>query len=97
MILMRPGLAWTGALLSIGLLASGWSVVVGGKAQPAPSLTPRSLTGQSIKRELLGDTALSRILNQPFKIDGRFRRASEAPRRCRIMGRPRRSSASASQ
>ncbi len=72
MILMREGLARAGALLSIGLLASGCSVVVGGRAQPAPSLTPLSLTGQSIKRVLLGDTALSRILNQPFKIDGRF-------------------------
>jgi PknH-like extracellular domain len=72
MILMRVGLALAAALLSIGLLAGGCTVVVGGKALPAPSLTPRSLTGQTVKRVLLDDSSLSRILDQPFKIDRRL-------------------------
>jgi hypothetical protein len=69
---VRAGLARAVALIGIGLLASGCTVVVGGKAQPAAGLTPRSLTGHTIKRVLLDDSALSRILNQPFKIDRRF-------------------------
>ena len=72
MTLVRAALVRTVALLGIGLLAAGCTVVVGGKAQPAPRLTPRTLKGQTIKQVLLGDLALSRILNQPFKIDARF-------------------------
>ena len=60
------------ALLSIGLLASACTVVVGGQAQPAPSATPRSLSGQTIRHVLLGDSALSQILKQPLHIDPRF-------------------------
>jgi hypothetical protein len=69
---VRAGVARAVAMAGIGLLASGCTVVVGGKAQPAPGSTPRSLTGHTIKSVLLDDGALSRILNQPFKIDRRF-------------------------
>ncbi|HUH72571.1 MAG TPA: sensor domain-containing protein [Mycobacterium sp.] len=72
MTLVRAGLARAVALLSIGLLAAGCTVVVGGKAQPVPDLTPRPLTGQTIKQVLLGDSTLSRILKQPLTIDPRF-------------------------
>ena len=72
MRLVRAGSARAVALLSIGLLVSGCTVVVGGQAQPTPSWTPRSLSGQTIKHVLLGDTALSRILNQSLHIDLRF-------------------------
>jgi hypothetical protein len=72
MTLRRAGLARAVALIGIGLLAGGCTTVVGGKAQPAPRLTPRSLTGRTIKSVLLDDGALSQILNQPFKIDHRF-------------------------
>ncbi|ORA83192.1 sensor domain-containing protein [Mycobacterium malmoense] len=60
------------AVLSVGLLASGCAVVVGGKAQPAPNATARPLTGQAVKQVLLDDAALSKILQQPFKIDRHF-------------------------
>jgi hypothetical protein len=72
MTTVRAGLARAVALLSIGLLAAGCTVVVGGKAQSAPSLTPRSITGQTIKHVLLGDSALSRILKQSLNIDPHF-------------------------
>jgi hypothetical protein len=58
--------------LMIMMLTAGCAVLVGGTAKPAPSLTPRSLTGQAVDHVLLGDTALSRILKQSFNLDLRF-------------------------
>jgi hypothetical protein len=72
MRLVRGRLARAVALLSIGLLASACTVVVGGQAQPAPSPTPRSVSGQTIRHVLLGDIALSQILKQTLHIDPRF-------------------------
>ncbi len=60
------------ALLSVGLLAAGCTVVVGGTARPAPNLRSRPLTGQTVKQVLLDDAALSKILDQSFKTDPRF-------------------------
>ena len=60
------------APLAVVLLVAGCSGVVNGAARPAPNLTARSLTGPTIKQVLLGDSALSRILNQSFRIDPRF-------------------------
>jgi len=68
---MRSRWRYVAPLLLV-MLVAGCAVAVGGTARPAPSLTPRSLTGPTIKQVLLGDSALSRILNQPFKIDSRF-------------------------
>jgi PknH-like extracellular domain len=75
MTVVRVGLAravWAVALLSIGLLATGCTVVTGGKAQAPPGLGHRSLSGQTIRRVLLGDETLSRILQEPFIIDRRL-------------------------
>ncbi len=69
---VRVGLARAVALLSIGLLAAGCTVTVGGSARPAANSTPRLLTGRTIEQVLLGDKSLSRILNQSFQIDHRF-------------------------
>jgi hypothetical protein len=55
--------------LLVVMSTAGCAVVVDGTARPAPSLAPRSLNGQTIKQVLLGHRALSRILNQSFKID----------------------------
>jgi hypothetical protein len=71
MTVVRGGLARAVAVLSIGLLATACTVVTGGKAQAPPSLESRSLTGQAIRQVLLGDEALSRMLQQPFIIDHR--------------------------
>jgi hypothetical protein len=57
------------AALLVVMSTGGCAVVVGGTARPAPSLEPRSLNEQTIKQVLLGHRALSRILNQPLKID----------------------------
>jgi hypothetical protein len=72
MTVVRLGLARAVALLGFGLLAAGCTVVTGGKAQPPQGLTPRSLTGQTVRQVLLGDTTLSRVLQQPFVIDARL-------------------------
>jgi len=58
--------------LTVVILAAGCAVPVGGTPKPAPSLTPRSLTGQSVDQVLLGDRTLSRILKQSLNIDPRF-------------------------
>jgi hypothetical protein len=60
------------APLTVVMLATGCATTLIGSAKPAPSLTPRSLGGQTIDRVLLGDAALSRILKQPLNIDPRF-------------------------
>jgi PknH-like extracellular domain len=70
----RMGRRWcVVAALLLAMSTAGCAVVVDGTAQPAPGLAPRSLHGQTIKQVLLGHRALSRILNQSFKIDPRFR------------------------
>ncbi|WP_406814842.1 sensor domain-containing protein [Mycobacterium sp. M23085] len=60
------------ALMVIAVLASGCSVAVDGTARPVPGAAPRSLSGPTIKRVLLGKTALSRIVKQPLEIDPGF-------------------------
>jgi hypothetical protein len=76
---VRAGLVRAMAALSIGLLAVGCTATVDGSARPASNSTPRSVTGQTINKVLLGDNALSRILNQSFKIDPRFPRRVGGP------------------
>ena len=71
MICMKS--SWrVGALMAIVMLASGCSVAVDGTARPAPHTAPRSLTGQTIERVLLGRSALSRIVKEPLNIDPGF-------------------------
>jgi hypothetical protein len=60
------------ALLAIVILAAGCSATINGTARPAPNGAPRSLSGHTIKRVLLGQSALSRIVKQPVNIDPRF-------------------------
>jgi hypothetical protein len=60
------------AALAIVMLTAGCAITVDGTAKPVPNLTPRSLTGQSIERVLLGGRTLSRILKRPLNIDPRF-------------------------
>jgi hypothetical protein len=93
--LVRSGLARAIALLSIGLLTAGCTAAVDGNARPAANLKSRAITGQTIKKVLLGDGALSEILNQSFEFDPRFHPGSGALRRCRTVGRFSASTASA--
>lgn len=72
MTVVRAGLARAVVLLTIGLVAAGCTVLTGGKAQIPPRFMPRSVTGSTIRQVLLGDSTLSRILNQPFTIDPRL-------------------------
>ena len=60
------------AALSVGLLAAGCTVVVGGKAQPAQNPGSRPLKGHTVRQVLLDDTALSKLLQQPFRPDPHF-------------------------
>jgi hypothetical protein len=59
-------------VLGVAVLAAGCTAVVGGKAQPAPNVTARPLSGSVIKEVLLDDAALSRLLEQPFRTDAHF-------------------------
>jgi PknH-like extracellular domain len=63
---------WFAAPFAAVMLVAGCSGVVDGTARPAANLAARPLTGPTIKQVLLGDSALSRILNQSFRIDPRF-------------------------
>jgi PknH-like extracellular domain len=68
MRIAAPGLARTIAVLGLAVaLVTGCTVE--GKAAPALNLKPRPLTGETIKRVLLDDAALERILDQPFRAD----------------------------
>lgn len=58
--------------LAVVTLVSGCTVAVGGKAQPAHGLAPRSLAGPTLTRVLLDHDTLSRILKQPMILDYRF-------------------------
>jgi hypothetical protein len=68
---LRVSLARAFTLVGVGLLSVGCAVTTGGKAQAPSGLMPRSVTGQTITRVLLGDQTLLQILKQPFVIDGR--------------------------
>ena len=69
----RTGRRWClVAPLAVAMLMAGCSVSVGGTARPGADLTPRSLSGPTIKQVLLGHGALARMLNQSFKIDPDF-------------------------
>lgn len=59
-------------LVAAVTVATGCSTTIGGAARPAPDATPRWLNGHTIKRVLLGQSALSRIVRQPLDIDPRF-------------------------
>jgi len=50
----------------IAAFAVGCGPVVDGTAKPAPHLKPRPLSGQIVKKVLLNDVALARMLGQPF-------------------------------
>jgi hypothetical protein len=67
------------AVLSVGLLAAGCTVAVDGKARPAPNLTIRPLTGQTVRQVPLDDTALAKLLQQPFRADPHFPRRFGGP------------------
>jgi hypothetical protein len=54
------------ALAVVAALAVGCGGVVEGTAKPAPNLKPRPLTGETLNKVLLDDTALSTMLGQPF-------------------------------
>lgn len=70
----RRGRRWcVAAALLLAMSTAGCATIVDGTARPAPGMAPRSLHGQTIKQVLLGHRALSRILNQSFKIDPHFR------------------------
>jgi hypothetical protein len=86
MAVVRVALARAVALLSTGLLATACTVVSGGKAQAPPNLVPQSVTGQTIRQVLLGDQALSRILQQPFTIDLRLPPRFGGPEALRGLG-----------
>lgn len=83
---VRVGLARAVALLSIGLLATACAAVTGGKAQAPAGLGPKSVTGQAVRQVLLGDQALSRILQQPFIIDSRLPPQFGGPEALRGLG-----------
>jgi PknH-like extracellular domain len=69
---MTSSLRFT-ALLAAVLVAAGCSATVDGTAQPELStVTPKSLTGHTIMRVLLGRSALSLIVKQPLEIDSSF-------------------------
>jgi PknH-like extracellular domain len=59
-------------LLFATTLVAGCSATVDGAARPAPDATPHWLSGRTISRVLLGQSALSRIVKQPLEIDPRF-------------------------
>jgi hypothetical protein len=50
----------------IAAFAVGCGPVVEGTAKPAPNLKPRPLSGQIVKKVLLSNVKLSRMLGQPF-------------------------------
>ncbi len=75
----RPSRRWVAPVLVVLMLTGGCSVTVGGAARPAPNLAPRSLNGQTLKRVLLGRSALSRIVKEPLELDPRSPPVSGGP------------------
>ena len=57
------------ALVAVVMSLAGCAVSVDGTAGPGARFTARPLSGSTIKQVLLGPSALSRILNQSFRID----------------------------
>lgn len=57
-----------GAVVGIGLLAAALATgcTVAGTARPAPGLKPHPVTGQAVKKVLLDDAELSKLLGQSF-------------------------------
>jgi hypothetical protein len=89
MRVVRDGLTRAVAVLGsmvIGPLATSCTVVTGGNAQAPPSVEPRPLTGEAVTQVLLGDTTLSRILNEPFVIDSRLPARFGGPEALQNMG-----------
>lgn len=60
------------ALVAIVLAVAGCSATIAGTARPAATVTPGSLSERTIRRVLLGRSALSRIVKQPMTVDPRF-------------------------
>lgn len=54
------------AVVMVAALVVGCGGTVQGTARPAPNLKPRPLFGATVKRVFLDDTALSKMLSQPF-------------------------------
>lgn len=54
------------ACLLVAIQAAGCTSVIAGAGRPAPGLKPHPLTGETIKRVLLDDAALTKILGQSF-------------------------------
>jgi hypothetical protein len=57
------------ASLAVVMSLAGCGVTVDGEARPSANFKARPLSGSTIKQVLLGPSALSRILNQSFRID----------------------------
>jgi hypothetical protein len=56
----------TTAWALVAAFAVGCGPVVDGTAKPAPNLKPRPLSGKIVKKVLLNNVALTRMLGQPF-------------------------------
>lgn len=59
-------------LAAVAAVVAGCSTTVDGAARQAPDGSSRWLNGHTIKRVLVGQSALSRIVKQPLVIDPRF-------------------------
>ncbi len=57
--------------LLVILVAAACTRVVDGSARPARGLTPRPITGQTVKQVLLDESELSKMLGQPAFIADR--------------------------
>lgn len=62
-------LGWAGAIAVLLLVATGCTAVVDGNVRPAPGLTPRPLTGDTVKQVFLDGGELSKLLGQSLKGD----------------------------
>ena len=60
---------WLVTSLAVVMLVAGCATAVDGTARPGANFKARPLSGSTIKQVLLGPSALSRILNQSFRID----------------------------
>ena len=60
---------WLVTPLAVVMLVAGCATAVDGTARPGANFKARPLSGSTIKQVLLGPSALSRILNQSFRID----------------------------
>lgn len=60
------------AVLLPVMLCVGCTHIVAGTVHPAPGLTPRPLTGQTVNRVLLSDAELSKMFRQAFEANPRL-------------------------